>query len=77
MIETLGEKAALFLDGYFGKLDQLYPAETTTCTTVIVPRGDAGPGVLFIEHGDVSAFIATAPGQAAGLATQWQKLVAE
>ncbi len=77
VVESLGEKAAMFLDGYFGKLDQLFPSDATTCATIVAPRNASAPAVLFIEHGEVSAFVAVAPGQAAKLAGRWQKLVAE
>lgn len=74
-LERLGEQAAVFLDGYFGKFDSLFPEDALSCATVIAARGNAGDAVLYIEYGEVSAFIAADPARVAAMAARWQSLV--
>ncbi len=76
-VALLGEQAAVFLDGYFSKFDTLFPEESLACGTVISPGGDAGLAMIFVEIGDVSAFVAVDPGKTTELAAAWLGLVAE
>ncbi len=73
-LEALGEQAAMFLDGYFSKFDQLYPGASGPVATVIAPMGD-GPAVFFAEIEGLSIFASVKAGQAAALARRWQSLV--
>lgn len=74
--EALGEQAALFLDGYFGKFEALFPNEAGACATLIAPVKRDGAAALFVEIGDVSAFVAARAGRAVAVAGRWQKLTA-
>lgn len=76
IVDTLGEQAAIFLDGYFSKFEQLFPGETEACATLVGPMGDDGLAALFVEIGDVSAFIMARAHRAPELATRWQRLTA-
>lgn len=58
VVEALGEQAAIFLDSYFGKFEALYPEPSDACATFIGPVEQTGAAVLFVEIGEVSAFIA-------------------
>ena len=72
---ALGEQAAVFLDGYFGKFDDLYPDESGPCATLIGPMSGAGATALFVEVGEVSAFIAAKTQTAPDIARNWQKMI--
>ena len=74
MVETLGEHAAIFLDGYFGKFDALFPEEGGACATVIGPMSGTGAAALFVEIGEVSVFVAAKAERATDLARIWQRL---
>ena len=74
-VAKLGEQAALFLDGYFGKFEALFPAEARSCGTIVAPV--EGEAMFFVEIGDVSAFVAASPDRIAGIAQRWQAMVAE
>lgn len=74
VVEALGDQAAMFLDGYFAKLESLYPEESFALATVIAPVGANGQGLLFLEIGEMSAFLAIRPERAPELAIAWQKL---
>ena len=74
---TLGEQAAIFLDGYFAKFEALFDASAPACGTVIAPADAAGEAMFFVEYAEESAFLAAPPGEIAGIARAWQSLVAE
>ena len=74
ILEQLGDHAAVFLDGYFGKFEGLYTEESFALATLVAPVGPEGHGVLFIEIGELSAFIAINGERAPELATVWQKM---
>lgn len=74
LLQSLGDQAAVFLDGYFSKLETLFADEGASLATLIAPIGGAGPAVLFIEMAELSMFIAAQPDRAAALATRWQSL---
>ena len=76
-LATLGEQAAIFLDGYFGKFDQLFGTDASATATVVSPGEAAASAALFVEVGGVSAFVAAKSGRVAALAAKWQLLVAE
>jgi hypothetical protein len=72
---SLGEQAAIFLDGYFAKFEEVFPADALTCGTLIAPaEGDA---MLFVEFGEESAFLSGPVEQMPAVAGRWQALVAE
>lgn len=73
-LDALGEQAALFLDVYFGKFEVLFPNEAGACATLIGPMDEKGTAALFVEIGDVSAFIAAKANRAVALAAVWQRL---
>ena len=72
--ETLGEHAAVFLDGYFGKFDKLYSDGGGACATMIGPMSGVGAAALFVEIGEVSAFVAAKAECAAEITGKWQQL---
>ncbi len=76
-LASLGEQAAIFLDGYFGKFEALFPADAKACGTVIAPKSGSGDAMMFVEIGEVSAFVAAAPDKILPIAMRWQALVAE
>lgn len=76
-LAQLGEKAAIFLDGYFSKFDALFPEPSLSCGTVVSPGTNKDRALLFIEIGELSAFISAKPGGVLALAGRWQKMVAE
>ena len=73
----LAEKTAVFLDGYFSKFDMAFPEPSLSCGTVISPGTNHERAMFFIEIGEVSAVISAKPDRVLGLASRWQKLVAE
>lgn len=74
VVEALGDHAAVFLDSYFGKFDILFPNEGGACGTLAGPVTGTGLAALFVEIGEVSAFIAAKADRAVHLATRWQAL---
>ena len=76
-VAALGEQAAIFLDGYFAKFEELYNGDSKACVTVIAPGRGKGTAVFFVEFGEVSAFIAADPARVGNLARRWQALVAD
>ena len=74
ILEQLGDHAAVFLDGYFGKFEGLYTEESFALATLVAPVGPGGHGAFFVEIGELSAFIAINGERAAELATLWQKM---
>ncbi|NNE88033.1 MAG: hypothetical protein HKN27_08150 [Silicimonas sp.] len=76
-LAALGEQAAVFLDGYFGKYDTLFKDGPKATATLVSPGAAAETAALFVEIGGVSAFVAAKSGCAAALAANWQAIVAE
>lgn len=76
-LAALGEQAAIFLDGYFGKFEMLFGDEANATATVVSPGEAAQSAALFVEIGGMSAFVAANSGRVAALAAKWQLLVAE
>jgi hypothetical protein len=73
-VDALGEQAAMFLDGYFGKFEALYPAVGMASATFVGPMSDTGTAVLFVEIGEVSAFVAARSARGPELIRKWQRL---
>ncbi len=76
-VAALGEQAAVFLDGYFSKFDVGFREAALACGTLISPGGDAGPAVFFVEIGTLSAIVHAPASQVLGIATNWQRMVAD
>ncbi len=76
VLETLGDHAAMFLDGYFGKFDALFPGEGGPCATVLGPVDGEGASVFFVDISEVSAFVAARADRILALSGKWQRLVA-
>ena len=76
-VGRLAEQAAVFLDGYFGKFEILFPDAAQSCVTVVSPGLGDAPSVLFVEYGEATAFIAAPTANVARLATAWQRMVTE
>lgn len=76
-VASLGEQAAIFLDGYFSKFETLFRGDARACGTVVAPKSGSGDAMLFVEIGEVSAFVAAAPDLILSIAMRWQALVAE
>lgn len=73
-LDALGEQAAVFLDGYFGKFETLYPDDAGASATAIGPMSRTGAAALFVEAGEVSAFIAAKAEKLPELAGRWLRL---
>ena len=76
-VASLSEQAAIFLDGYFSKFDALFRSDARACGTLVAPKSGAGDAMVFVEIGEVSAFIAAAPDLISNIAMRWQSMVAE
>ena len=74
-IASLGEQAAIFLDGYFSKFEALFPAEAKACGTLV--SAGAGEAMLFVEIGEISAFVVAEPSRIVSIAQGWQALVVD
>lgn len=72
--EALGARAAVFLDGYFAKFEELFPPQARACGTLV---GAAGAAMLFVEVGEESAFLSGPEVALQGALAQWQSYVAE
>lgn len=75
-VEALGEQAAIFLDGYFGKYETLFPEGEQVCASVIASDDKGASAVLFVEFGELSAFVAASTDTILDLAMRWQRLTA-
>ncbi len=71
LLGTIGEHAAVFLDGYFAKRDQLYQGETGPAALVLNADGDA-PSLVFLDCGTALAFLAVPAELSAGVLVEWQ-----
>lgn len=76
-VATLGESAAIFLDGYFSKFDTAFRTPAYACGTLISAGQDTGEAILFVEIDTLSAFVAAPPDQIFAVGSSWQRLVAE
>ncbi len=76
-VAALGEQAAVFLDGYFAKFEEVFPADAAACGTLIAPASDKGEAMFFVEFGEESAFLAGPTAMMPAVAGRWQALVAE
>lgn len=73
-VEALGDQAAVFLDGYFGKFETIFPEAGDACAIYVGPVAGTGPAALFVEIGELSAFIAANAERAPELVSRWQKM---
>lgn len=71
LLGTIGEHAAVFLDGYFAKRDQLYQGETGPAALVLNADGGV-PSLVFLDCGSALAFLAVAADASADVARDWQ-----
>lgn len=76
-VAALGEQAAVFLDGYFAKFDVGFREPSLSCGTLISPGDGAGPALFFVEIGNISAIVHAPAAHILGVATAWQRLVAQ
>lgn len=76
-VASLSEQAAIFLDGYFSKFETLFRGDARACGTVVAPKIESGDAMMFVEIGEVSAFVVAAPDTISKIAMRWQSLVAE
>ena len=76
-VEGLGEQAAIFLDSYFGKFEVAFREPSLACGTLISPGDGGSSGLLFVEIENLSAIVTAPPASLLGIATSWQRLVAE
>ena len=71
LLGAIGENAAVFLDGYFAKRDQLYQGETGPAALVLNAQGEV-PSLVFLDCGGSMAFLAVAAEKSADVARDWQ-----
>ena len=73
-LEALGEQAALFLDSYFSKFDELYPGDVVGPFVTALASGSAddGEGILFVEIAELSAFVVVKQSALAEAVAHWQ-----
>lgn len=78
-LEALGEQAALFLDSYFSKFDDLYPGNAVGPFVTALASGDAkgAEAVLFIEIAELSAFVVVKQTALAEAVAQWQSSIVD
>lgn len=76
-VAALGEQAAIFLDGYFAKFEEVFPPDAAACATLIAPAADKGDAMFFVEFGEESAFLAGPVALMPAVAGRWQAQVAE
>ena len=76
-VAALTEQAAVFLDGYFSKFDAAFREPSFACGTLVSPGEGGAAGLLFVEIDTISAIVAAPPSGILGIATTWQRLVAE
>lgn len=76
-VSALSEQAAIFLDGYFSKFDVAFREPSFACGTLISPGEGGASGLLFVEIESLSAIVSGPPASLPGIATSWQRLVAE
>lgn len=69
---ALSDVAALFLDGYFAKFENIYPTESGAVFTALAANG--GSAVLFAETEDQSVFAQVAFSALPELAATWSRL---
>ena len=77
VVSGLGEHAAVFLDGYFSKFETAFRDPAFACGTLISPADSGERGLFFVEIEALSAIISAPPAELLGIATNWQRLVAE
>lgn len=75
VVAQLGNKAAVFLDGYFSKKDMLFQGETGPSGLVFAGEAD-GSAVLFVDCDASMAFVMSTTKDVATLARDWQARVA-
>lgn len=73
---ALGEHAAVFLDGYFGKFEQLYGEEGGAVLTAILASDAEGTAAIFAEVGEQSAFVEAPVGSVTAIAALWNRIIA-
>ncbi len=71
LLRAIGEQAAVFLDGYFAKRDQLYQGEAGPAALVLNSDGKA-PSLVFLDCGAALAFLAVSAEASAEVAGDWQ-----
>ena len=71
LLGIIGEHAAVFLDGYLAKRDQLYQGETGPVALVLNGDGEV-PSLVFLDTGGAMAFLAVAAESSADVARDWQ-----
>lgn len=78
-LEALSEQAAMFLDSYFRKFDDLYPGGVAGpfATVVISDAEKADEAILFVEIANLSAFIVVRQEAIVEVVTQWQAGIVE
>ena len=71
LLSNIGEHAAVFLDGYFSRRDQLFQGETGPVALVL--SGDVKvPSLVFLDGGDAMAFLSVPAESSADVARDWQ-----
>jgi hypothetical protein len=76
-VQMLTEQAAVFLDGYFSKFDVAFREPSYTCGTLISPGDGGDTALLFVEIETLSVIVSAPPSEILGIASAWQRLVAE
>ncbi|MGI9390986.1 MAG: hypothetical protein ACR2O1_13080 [Boseongicola sp.] len=71
LLGKIGEHAAVFLDGYFAKRDQLFQGEDGP-VALVLSSGGAAPSLVFLDVGSAMAFLAVNADSSAGVARDWQ-----
>ncbi|MEM7752154.1 MAG: hypothetical protein AAF230_02005 [Pseudomonadota bacterium] len=77
MLTALTENAAVFLDGYFSKFDVAFREPSYTCGTLVSPGVSGATAMFFVEIASLSAIVSAPSARILGIATTWQRLVAE
>ncbi|MEO1537305.1 MAG: hypothetical protein AAFR73_06205 [Pseudomonadota bacterium] len=77
IVSALGEQAAVFLDGYFSKFETAFREPAYACGTLVSPGGAGERALFFVEIASISAIVSAPYDRVLGIATIWQRAVAE
>lgn len=74
-LDALDEQAANFLDGYFGRYEQMFEDFPEICGTALGPVGEEGVALFFVETVEKSVFLTVKPARLPEISMSLQKLL--
>lgn len=73
-LAAIGDHAAIFLDGYLARRDQIFQGEAGPVALLLAGKG-AGTALLFLDAGGQLAFVLVPVADAGGAMRDWQRRV--